>query len=191
MEQDSVDRHIEHWQREIPELDPVGEGVMTRMEILLRHLTLARQAVLAGHGLVDSEFHTLHFLAGCGPPHRATPGEIAAWQRMSPSGVTGRLDALEKRGFIRRLPAPADRRKVIIELTGEGRQAWRGVIDPMCHEELKMLAGLDPGEREQLNNLLRTMMQAVDRPGLLSLPESSAPGNAAAKPRARFTQQEA
>jgi DNA-binding MarR family transcriptional regulator len=187
MQQDSVDRHIEHWQQEIPELDPLVEGVMTRMQMLLRHLDQARQVLLAANGLEVYEYATLHFLGGCGPEHRATPSEIAAWQQMSPSGITGRLDGLEKRGFIRRLPSPADRRKVIVELTEEGRQAWLGTFDPQTNEEEKVLAALDPDEREQFDRLLRKMMRAVDQPGLLKTPKSAESGNGVARPRSRFT----
>jgi DNA-binding MarR family transcriptional regulator len=187
MQQDSVDRHIEHWQQEIPELDPLVEGVMTRMQMLLRHLDQARQVLLAANGLEVYEYATLHFLGGCGPEHRATPSEIAAWQQMSPSGITGRLDGLEKRGFIRRLPSPADRRKVIVELTEEGRRAWLGTFDPQTNEEEKVLAALDPDEREQFDRLLRKMMRAVDQPGLLKTPKSAESGNGVARPRSRFT----
>ena len=187
MQQDSVDRHIEHWQQEIPELDPLVEGVMTRMQMLLRHLDQARQVLLAANGLEVYEYATLHFLGGCGPEHRATPSEIAAWQQMSPSGITGRLDGLEKRGFIRRLPSPADRRKVIVELTEEGRQAWLGTFDPQTNEEEKVLAALDPDEREQFDRLLRKMMRAVDQPGLLKTPKSAESGDGVARPRSRFT----
>jgi DNA-binding MarR family transcriptional regulator len=188
MQQDSVDRHIEHWKREIPELDPLVEGIVTRMQMLLRHLKQTRHATLADHyGLEDYEYATLHFLGGCGPGHRATPSEIAAWQQMSPSGITGRLDALEKRGFIRRLPSPTDRRKVIVELTEEGRQAWRSTFDPQTNEEAKVLAVLDPDEQEQLNGMLRRMMQVVDRPDLLNTPKSSESPDAAMKRKSRFT----
>jgi DNA-binding MarR family transcriptional regulator len=187
MQQDSVDRHVEHWKQEIPELDPLAEGAITRMQMLLRHLKQTRQATLAAHGMEDYEYATLHFLGGCGPDYRATPSEIAAWQQMSPSGITGRLDALEKRGFIRRLPSPADRRKVIVELTEEGRQAWRGTFNPQANEEARMLAALDPDEQEQLNGMLRRMMQVVDRPGLLNTPKSPESGDAAVKRRSRFT----
>lgn len=185
MQEDSVDRHIEHWQREIPELDPLVEGVITRMQMLLRHLKQMRQATLADtYGLEEYEYATLHFLGGCGPDHRATPSEIAAWQQMSPSGITGRLDALEKRGFIRRLPSPTDRRKVIVELTEEGRQAWQSTFDPQTNEEAMVLAALTADEREQLNDMLRRMMRVVDRPGLLTVPESA---DTATAQRSRFT----
>ncbi len=187
MQQDSVDRHVEHWRREIPELDPLVEGVITRMQMLLRHLKQTRQATLAAHGLEEYEYATLHFLGGCGPDHRATPSEIAVWQQMSPSGITGRLDALEKRGFIRRLSSPADRRKVIVELTEEGRQAWRGTFNPQTNEEAKVLATLDPDEQEQFNGMLRRMMRVVDKPGLLPTPKSSESRDAAVKRKSRFT----
>jgi DNA-binding MarR family transcriptional regulator len=187
MRPDSVDRHVEHWKREIPELDPLVEGVVTRMHMLLRHLKQARQATLADHGLEDYEYATLHFLGGRGPDYRATPGEIAAWQQMSPSGITGRLDTLEKHGFVRRLPSPADRRKVIVELTEEGRQAWRSTFNPQTNEEARVLAALDPDEQEQFNGMLRRMMQVIDRPGLLNTPKSSESGDAAAKRKSRFT----
>ena len=187
MQRDSVDRHVEHWKREIPALDPLVEGAFTRMHMLLRHLKQTRHAELAAHGLEDYEYATLHYLGGCGPEHRATPGEIAAWQQMSPSGITGRLDALEKRGFIRRVPSPADRRKVIVELTEQGRQAWLSTFNPQTNEEANVLAALDPDEQEQLDSMLRRMMRAVDRPGLLNTPTSSQSGDATARRRSRFT----
>jgi DNA-binding MarR family transcriptional regulator len=187
MQQDSVDRHIDHWQREIPDLDPLVEGVITRMQMLLQHLKQTRNAQLAEHGLEGYEYATLHFLGGCGPDHRATPSEIAAWQQMSPSGITGRLDALEKRGFIRRLPSPADRRKVIVELTEEGRQAWQSTFNPQTNEEAKLLSALTPDEQEQFNGMLRRMMRVVDRPGLLNTPKSAESANAETEQRSRFT----
>jgi len=186
MHEDSVDRHVEHWKREIPQLDPLVEGVFTRMHMLLRHLKQTRHAELAEHGLEEYEYATLHFLGGCGPDYRATPSEIAAWQQMSPSGITGRLDALEKRGFIRRLPSPDDRRKVIVELTEDGRQAWLSTFHPQTNEEARVLAALDPGEQEQFDSMLRRMMAVVDRPGLLNTPNSSE-NMSGAKPKSRFT----
>jgi DNA-binding MarR family transcriptional regulator len=172
-QQDSVDRHIEHWIKEVPDFDPVTEGVITRMQLLLKHLQQAKQATLAAHDLEPHEFGTLHMLGGCGPDHRATPGEIATWLHMSPSGITGRLDALERRGFIRRLPSPGDRRKVIVELTEEGRRAWLGALTEEGAEETRLLAALDPSERAYLSGLLRRMLLVIDRPGLLTPPAST------------------
>jgi DNA-binding MarR family transcriptional regulator len=184
MHEDSVDGHVEHWKREIPDLDPLVEGIFTRMEMLLKHLKQAWHATLPDYGLEYHEYKTLHYLGGCGPDYRATPSAIAAWQQMSPSGITGRLDTLEKRGFIRRLPSPGDRRKVIVELTEDGRQAWLSTFHPE-NEEARVLDALDPAEREQLDGMLRRMMRVVDRPGLLNTPKPGVPADAPHK--SRFT----
>jgi len=189
MREDSVDGHVEHWKREIADLDPLVEGIFTRMHMLLRHLKQARHATLPSYGLEDYEYSTLHYLGGCGPDYRATPSAIAAWQQMSPSGITGRLDALEKRGFIRRLPSPGDRRKVIVELTEEGRQAWLSTFAPETNEESKVLAALDPAEQEQLNGMLRRMLRVVDRPDLLNTPKPAGSADADAPQKSRFTPQ--
>ncbi|GAB3437340.1 hypothetical protein [Flindersiella endophytica] len=51
-EKDSIDRHIALWRREVPGLDPVVEGVVVRMQILV-----GAHAPAAGrHGLKGFEY---------------------------------------------------------------------------------------------------------------------------------------
>ena len=171
MQQDSVDRHIEHWITEIPDLDPFVEGITTRMHLLLEHLKQQRHATIAARKLEDHEFDTLHMLGGCGPDHLATPTEIAAWLHMSPAAITGRLDALERHGFVRRRPSPDDRRKVIVELTPAGRRIWRAAGSEQGAEEARIVGALDHSEQQQLSALLRKMLLVVDRPELLATPK--------------------
>ncbi len=173
MEQDSVDRHIEHWITEIPDLDPLIEGVITRMQLLVKHLKQQRQATIAARGLEDYEYDTLHMLGGVGADHQASPSEIANWLHMSPAAITGRLDALERRGFVRRLPSPDDRRKVLVELTAAGRRTWRAAGGEQGAEESRILAALDHDEQAQLSAFLRRMLLVVDRPELLATPKEA------------------
>ncbi|NJP79676.1 MarR family transcriptional regulator, partial [Streptomyces sp. AA8] len=41
-ERDSVDEHVTRWQEILPTLDPVVEGAVTRMSVLVRHLGRAK-----------------------------------------------------------------------------------------------------------------------------------------------------
>lgn len=173
MQEDSVDRHIAHWITEIPDIDPLVEGVITRMQMLAKHLKQYRHAAAEAHRLEAYEFETLHMLGGCGPDHRATPTEIATWLHMSPAAITGRLDALQRRGFVRRLPSPDDRRKVIVELTAAGRRIWRAAGGEQGAEEQRLLAALKPAEQRQLDTFLRRMLLIVDRPDLLPTPKDA------------------
>jgi DNA-binding MarR family transcriptional regulator len=171
MQHDSVDRHIEHWIKDIPDLDPLVEGAITRMQMLVKHLKQHRHLTIEAHDLEVHEFETLHMLGGCGPDNRATPTQIAQWLQMSPAAITGRLDALERRGFVRRLPSADDRRKVIVELTPAGRRVWRKAGDQMGDEEARILGALAPGEQKELADLLRRMFRLIDRPALLPTPK--------------------
>jgi DNA-binding MarR family transcriptional regulator len=182
VEQDSVDRHIAHWIKEIPDLDPLVEGVITRMQLLVKHLKQQRHATIAVRELEDHEYDTLHMLGGC-PGNQATPTEIAAWLHMSPAAITGRLDALERRGFVRRMSVPGDRRKVQVELTPAGRRIWRAAGGEQGAEEVRILAALKPGEQQELARFLRRMLLVVDRPELLKTPETKSPRGRAARER--------
>jgi DNA-binding MarR family transcriptional regulator len=68
-------------------------------------------------GVQELEYSTLQALAG-------------RKGRAAPAAMTGRLDALERRGFVRRRPSSADRRRVDVELAADGYRAWRAATLP-------------------------------------------------------------
>jgi len=146
----------------LPDLDPDIEGAVTRMQFLVKHLSRVKQATLSAHDLHRFEFDTMHALARRGEPYEAGPSELAAELQMSPAAMTGRLDALEQRGFLSRLRSPKDRRKVIVRLSPVGHRAWRAALDGMGDEEDRILGALTGAERRQLTGLLRRMLRRVE-----------------------------
>jgi DNA-binding MarR family transcriptional regulator len=158
VDRDSVDRVVDRWIPVLPDLDPVVQGAITRMQKLVKHLSRVRQASLARYDLQPFEYETLHTLAGLGAPHRAGPTELAEATQTSPAAMTSRVDALVVRGFVRRTPSTTDRRKVVVELTDAGYRAWRGAIDGMSDEETRLMGALSPDEQRQLADLLRQML---------------------------------
>lgn len=159
---DRVDEHVARWTPVLPDLDPDIEGAVTRMGYLVRHLKQVREESLVALGLHWHEYDTLHALAG--RHGTAAPSQLAADLGMPPNSITGRLDALERRGFVRRTPSPADRRRVIVELTDAGRAAWRDALAGVGREEQRLLGVLDPDERRTLSDLLRRVMLRAERP---------------------------
>src|SRR5262245_308144 len=89
---DSVDRHVEEWRRVIPDLDPLSEGVVTRMQRLVFLIKQERQRGLEGLGLAGGEWELLHSLRRQGPPWRATSSALAGDLLLSPSALTNRVD---------------------------------------------------------------------------------------------------
>lgn len=119
--EDSVDRHLARWRGMAP-YDERVEGVVTRMQMLVKHLRKIKELALAQVGMQDYEFETLHRLVAGGGS--ATPSELAAELLLSPAGITGRLDTLEKAGLVRRVRSVEDRRRVDVELTDRGHELW-------------------------------------------------------------------
>ncbi|MFC4908928.1 MarR family winged helix-turn-helix transcriptional regulator [Actinomadura gamaensis] len=159
---DQVDEHIERWVPLLPGLDPDVEGAITRIHKISAHLRRVRERALADGDLHLHEFDTLHALAG--RRGRAMPSQLAADLGVAPNSITGRLDGLAARGFVRRTPSESDRRRVIVELTDEGRAAWRGAMDAQGDEEHRIFAALGPDELRHLSALLRRVLIRTDHP---------------------------
>ena len=81
------------------------------------------------------------------------PNEIADRLIISRASVTGLLDSLERRAYIRRRPHPSDRRMILVDITDEGRQA-ASVFRPLIREHQKAwFEVLDETEQQQLLSL--------------------------------------
>ncbi|MET8907683.1 MarR family transcriptional regulator [Micromonospora sp. NPDC004551] len=161
-DRDPVDQHVERWLPVVPDLDPDVEGAVVRMSLLTRHLREVKDRALAAHDLQEKEYGTLHALAGRGG--RAAPSEIAGDLRMAPASITARVDALVRRGFVRRIPSEVDRRRIDVELTDAGRAAWRSALDVVGDEEHRVLGALTAPERRVLSDLLRRVTLAAELP---------------------------
>ena len=78
--------------------------------------------------------------------------------------MTSRIDRLERRGFVRRLADPDDRRGVIIELTDQGREVVDAAVAALAISDRQLLERLDPQEVEQLEGLLRKLLALLEPP---------------------------
>jgi DNA-binding MarR family transcriptional regulator len=76
--------------------------------------------------------------------------------------MTNRLDRLEARGLVRRLPDPDDRRALKVELTEEGTRAYRDSVAAQGEKESLIASALSAEEQDELNRLLRRLMLAYE-----------------------------
>jgi DNA-binding MarR family transcriptional regulator len=80
---------------------------------------------------------------------------------ISRATVTGLLDSLEKRGYVRRLPHSTDRRSLLIELTGAGRQVAQDFRLLVHQHQRDWFSALDPFEQAQLITTLHRLQAAL------------------------------
>jgi DNA-binding MarR family transcriptional regulator len=159
---DEVDRLVETWRRERPDLDTAPMEVLSRVTRLARHLDRARRSAFAEHGLEPWEFDVLAALRRGGPPYELSPGRLLASTMVTSGTMTARVDKLVDRGLVSRRPDPHDRRGVLVRLTGPGRTAVDAALAGLLTREEELLAGLDAAQRSELAELLRRVVAPFD-----------------------------
>jgi DNA-binding MarR family transcriptional regulator len=75
--------------------------------------------LVRAHGLTLGDYQVLVYLSES-PGHRLRMCDLAGWLRLSPSGLTRRLDGLVKGGLVVREPSAEDRRVSLAVLTEHG-----------------------------------------------------------------------
>ena len=159
-ELDALDDNLVVWAREIPDLDPLTEGIVERIQHLAHGFDASMAETLATTKLDRRAFNTLGKLRSIGAPYRRSAGMLANDLRLSTGAMTNRLDRLEEAGLIRRLPDPNDRRGTLIEPTDAGHAAWDKTAGTQARREAVIAEALTLAEREQLHDLLRKLMRA-------------------------------
>ena len=155
---DHVDRILEQWNRERPDLDVAPMGLLGRIARLRTHLAREVEQTLATHGLNSATFDVLATLRRSGPPYALSPGDLLATTMVSSGTMTNRLDQLEKAGLVARTHNPEDRRSVIIALTDKGRAVVDEAVTAHVANQHRLVETLSSEERKQLDGLLRTFL---------------------------------
>ena len=156
--EDEVDRLIQAWRRERPDLDVAPMEVLSRVSRLARHLDRARSQAFDTHGLESWEFDVLAALRRAGAPYELSPGRLLKETLVTSGTMTNRVDRLAARGLVERLPDPRDRRGVLVRLTPAGRRTVDGALEGLLRREHDLLAGLDAADQRRLAGLLRSLV---------------------------------
>jgi DNA-binding MarR family transcriptional regulator len=159
---DPTDRLLTGWDDARPDLEVGALQVTARLSRIGPHLARRQEEVFSKFGLNRGEVGLLSTLRIAGPPHRLSPTRLARGLMLSSAGVTSRIDRLERRGLVRRLDDPIDRRGVIIELTDEGLAIVDAAVAANSASDRQLLARLDPDELVQLEGLLRKLLSGLE-----------------------------
>ena len=158
---DQVDRIIEQWHAEKPELDVSSMATLGR----LSRTTLAVESRLAEtfarHGLDAPSFDVLATLLRSGAPYRIAPLQLAREAMISTSAVAQRLNKLESRGFVTREANPDDGRGILVSLTGAGKDLIETALPDHLETEHAITAVLSTDEQALLGMLLQRISTAA------------------------------
>ena len=141
----------------------LAEAVEPRISYIVARLERAVRAAVnervRPHGLTTLQYTTLSVLGARGQP--LSNAQLARRAYMTPQSMIEVIDALERKGLIRRDPHPSHRRVFPATMTAKGLRVLKACDAAVEEMEEEMLAGLSRGERDSLLVWLKTCVRAL------------------------------
>lgn len=145
---------------------PLDFQALAVVSNIFRTATAARshleRTVLAKHRLSWSAFVSLFVLRVWGDLELR---QLAHEVGVTPGTLSGVIDTLERRTFVKRVSHPTDGRRVIIRATRAGVTAVESVIVRFNQEESFITKELSADDRADLARLLRRILRTLDDAG--------------------------
>ena len=158
---DEVDRLVEAWRRERPDLDVGPLQILSRIARLAMVLDERRSAAFVEHGLQAHEFDVLAALRRTGEPFELTAGQLCLANHVTSGTMTSRLDRLADRRLVQRRADAVDGRLVRVRLTVPGRKRVDSAFSALLASERELLDRLPLAKRERLASILRDLLVAT------------------------------
>ena len=116
-------------------------------------------AISRALGLNPTDLRGLDWLAD-GPK---SAGELSVGTGLSSAATTTLIDRLEQKGYVRRVADPADRRRVLVEMTPDGRARVGRFYGPLVAEGAALFDGIPTAEIERVMGWLLRARELTDR----------------------------
>jgi DNA-binding MarR family transcriptional regulator len=140
-------------------MDEVVDAVLAASRALVA--VAARSLSGLPEGVTLPQYRALVVLASRGPQ---TVGALADALDIAPSTATRLCDRLVAKRLIRRAPSPQSRRVVVISLAARGRHLVDGVTARRRRDIERIVATLDPSERDAVIAAFDAFTDAAGEP---------------------------
>lgn len=158
---DDVDQILEQWRNTRTDIDPSPMELTGRLQ---RAAVFTREQLTSNFtaaGLEPGQFDVLATIyRAAGKAGALTAGELARWVMVSAGALTNRVDNLVAAGLVTRRHDTANRRRVLIALTDQGRHSVETALETHLENCRAVAERLDVEEVQQLNRLLAKMLPA-------------------------------
>jgi len=164
---------VDGWSRLRPDQNLFGLGVAHRLvwSGRLAEELLERTAVACGLRR-RGDYEVLALLRRVEPAF-LTPLQVAQQLLTSQSGMTGKLDRLQRQGLLERIPDPNDRRTIRLEITDAGRALIDQAFTTSLSVYQSMLDEFTPTEGKDFEGLLDKLLTRLDELSVMQQPWSN------------------
>jgi DNA-binding MarR family transcriptional regulator len=153
-----IDALVAQWGAQRPDVDLEAMALLARLVRAAELANAPTEELAAGYGVNRGDGDVLFALRRSGTPFRLSPTKLARALLMTTGTMTGRLDRLEKRGLVARVPSTQDRRSLDVVLTDEGRRLVDEAVTTHTAAQQATVAALSARDRTDLDRVTRKLI---------------------------------
>ncbi|HEV2572845.1 MarR family transcriptional regulator [Methylocella sp. CPCC 101449] len=135
------------------------QAIGTAMELFQEATDAFDDTAAAALGLNRTDLKCVNIIVRHGP---VAAGDVAKLTGLTRGAMTTALDRIERAGYARRKPDPADRRGVLMELTEKGREALDAIWGVYIREADQFFADYSVAELQTIHRFLEQGRQVQD-----------------------------
>lgn len=159
---DRIETLVGQWAQQNPDIDRQAMALLARLTRAAELVNARTDHLAAAYGVNRGDGDVMFTLRRAGEPFRLSPTSIARSLLMTTGTMTGRLDRLEKRGLITRVPNAEDRRSLDIELTAEGLRLVDEAVAQHTASQQKVVSVFTAADRAELDRLMRMLITHLE-----------------------------
>lgn len=159
---DAVDAILEQWRRARPDLDVSPMGPIGRIRRCAALLQPRLEQAFATFDMTAWEFDVLATLRRSGEPYRMAPTALFSALMITSGTMTHRLQRLEEKGLVQRVPNSRDGRSLLVQVTPAGLALIDRAVEAHVENERAILASIPPAALAVLNEQLSSLLSALE-----------------------------
>jgi DNA-binding MarR family transcriptional regulator len=142
-----------------PQNESVIQDIVWSIRRLVRTVYLDSQKISKRYGLTGPQSAVLRNLFNNGPLSSA---DLSRTLYVTPSNITGIIDRLEIKQYVKRIRKEGDRRVALITLTESGKELSKTLPDPIMKKFVAELADLEPEHVQLLAMAMNQILNLID-----------------------------
>ncbi|MGH9275949.1 MAG: MarR family winged helix-turn-helix transcriptional regulator [Acidimicrobiales bacterium] len=146
--------------REYPGASWLASRTLRDLEVVGTKVAALVAGIARRYGLSHAALNALAVIEGAGGPVPA--GEVSARMHITTGTMTTVLDTLERKGYVRRLADPADRRRVLVDITPSAQLVLDHLLPDVQQVAKTVMGVLDDETLQSLLATLATIAGSVD-----------------------------
>jgi len=159
---DLLDRMQEQWQKQSPSMPTDDMALVGRLLIVSHYMNDAMEKTLAPYDIKLPSYGVLAALLRAGEPHALTPNELLEQTLITSGAMTNRINKLEKKKLVTRIPSKKDKRSFQVALTPQGKAISEKVVSDVNANYQALTQRFGDKDKAYLNTLLRRYLEDIE-----------------------------